>query len=90
MELQYDKVNQPSCRFHLCQGPHKDSAAKRAEIKRQEGPPHCQVAGWHLGQQAQNSFSFLDQQWEVNQSGDRGLAHMTLITILILIFIQYE
>lgn len=45
MGLQYDKeVNQPSYRFHLYQGPNEDSAAKRAEIQRQQRPPNCQVA----------------------------------------------
>lgn len=37
-----------------------------------------------LQQKAQNSFSFLDQGWEVNQSGDRGLACMTLLMVFIL------
>lgn len=31
-----------------------------------------------LRQKAQSSFGFLDQGWEVTQSGDRGLACMTL------------
>ena len=37
MEPLYDQeVNQPSYRFHLYQGLHEGSAAKRAEIERQE------------------------------------------------------
>lgn len=66
-ELQYDKVNQPSYRFHLYQGSNVDNEAKKkSEIKRQERPSQ-QPSSWVvLGQKAQNSFSFLDQGWEVD------------------------
>lgn len=42
MDLQCDQeANQPSYRFHL----HQDSAAQRAELKKQERPPDYQAAG---------------------------------------------